>query len=255
MQLILDKQIQTQAGIVIRDFQLPRDRRTIAKILIGQVLPHRPFESSPRGEAWPALVLQVDVPPRAWEKKTTKPERPADSKEHQHGVDTQEKPGKSRGNTRNRKLLTRILSRFDLDLLGWVPNLDVIIIDVVGFEKTYQELLGDILKARSLVLDKLPRSALNDRDVLSGGSQYVAILAQSGYEFIVAFLAVRALGGAAVPLVDFFRSFRIPALIVERSLMDLPYISEACVLGVPYYEAKNLCGAVVRLKGGYAAAD
>jgi malonyl-CoA/methylmalonyl-CoA synthetase len=30
--------------------------------------------------------------------------------------------------------------------------------------------------------------------------------------------------------------------------MDLPYVAEACVLGVPYHEARQLCGAVIRLR-------
>jgi len=48
--------------------------------------------------------------------------------------------------------------------------------------------------------------------------------------------------------VIFFRYFQIPALKVEASLMSLPYIADACVLGVPYHEARQLCGAVVRLQ-------
>lgn len=42
--------------------------------------------------------------------------------------------------------------------------------------------------------------------------------------------------------------FRIPTLLVETNLMDLPYISEACIVAVPDKNFKHLCGAVVRLK-------
>jgi malonyl-CoA/methylmalonyl-CoA synthetase len=45
-----------------------------------------------------------------------------------------------------------------------------------------------------------------------------------------------------------YRFCRIPALPVENGLLDLPYISEACVLGVPHTIAKELCAAVVRLR-------
>lgn len=34
---------------------------------------------------------------------------------------------------------------------------------------------------------------------------------------------------------------------MEQTLLDLPYISDACVLAVPDHEAKELCAAVVRL--------
>jgi malonyl-CoA/methylmalonyl-CoA synthetase len=36
--------------------------------------------------------------------------------------------------------------------------------------------------------------------------------------------------------------------VVEASLMDLPYVADACVLGVPYHEARQLCGAVIKLR-------
>lgn len=32
--------------------------------------------------------------------------------------------------------------------------------------------------------------------------------------------------------------------------MDLPYVAEACVVGVPHQEVRELCGAVVRLING-----
>ncbi|KAK5994002.1 Acyl-CoA ligase oryP-like protein [Cladobotryum mycophilum] len=45
----------------------------------------------------------------------------------------------------------------------------------------------------------------------------------------------------------FYQGFRIPTVQVELALTSLPYVTEACVLGVPDHEAKELCGAVVRL--------
>ncbi len=53
-----------------------------------------------------------------------------------------------------------------------------------------------------------------------------------------------------------YRFTKISALQVEASLLDLPYISEACVLGIPHTIAKELCGAIVRLRpGGALTAD
>lgn len=45
-----------------------------------------------------------------------------------------------------------------------------------------------------------------------------------------------------------FQSFQISTIRVENGLMDLPYISEACVLGVPFPDAKSLCAAIIRTK-------
>ncbi|KAK1244208.1 hypothetical protein MKX08_002346 [Trichoderma sp. CBMAI-0020] len=44
-----------------------------------------------------------------------------------------------------------------------------------------------------------------------------------------------------------FRQYRIPSVQVEVALTALPYVTEACVLGVPDNEAKEICAAVVRL--------
>lgn len=44
-----------------------------------------------------------------------------------------------------------------------------------------------------------------------------------------------------------FRHYRIPSVQVEVALTALPYVTEACVLGVPDNEAKEICAAVVRL--------
>lgn len=37
--------------------------------------------------------------------------------------------------------------------------------------------------------------------------------------------------------------------------MGLAYIADACVVAVPDYESKQLCGAIIRLKRGYARTD
>ncbi|KAK2865068.1 hypothetical protein FQN49_003946 [Arthroderma sp. PD_2] len=72
--------------------------------------------------------------------------------------------------------------------------------DVVGFEKSYPELLGDILRTRDLLRAQLPALAFNERGILCKESQYIAILSRSCYEFVVAFFAIRSVGGACIPL-------------------------------------------------------
>ena len=47
-----------------------------------------------------------------------------------------------------------------------------------------------------------------------------------------------------------FGIFQFSTVVVERGLTDLPYISEACVIGVPNHETGQLCAAVVRLRCG-----
>lgn len=45
-----------------------------------------------------------------------------------------------------------------------------------------------------------------------------------------------------------FGDSRISALKVERALIKLPYIHDACVVAVPVAEKKQLCGAVITVK-------
>lgn len=81
-----------------------------------------------------------------------------------------------------------------------VSGSHVIIEDFVGFKKTYPELLGDVLKTRDQLKSLLLASNFDERGLLREESVYVTALTRTGYEFVVAFFAVRALGGAYVPL-------------------------------------------------------
>lgn len=87
-----------------------------------------------------------------------------------------------------------------LDAAHHVTDSQTIIKDAFGFEKTYPELLSDVLETRSRLRSDLPSSALDERGLLRDETPYVAAMTRSGYEFVVAFFAVRALGGAFVPL-------------------------------------------------------
>lgn len=53
----------------------------------------------------------------------------------------------------------------------------------------------------------------------------------------------------------FFHGYRIATLEVENSLIDLPYIAEAYVVGVPDYEAKELCAALIRIRKNAISED
>lgn len=80
------------------------------------------------------------------------------------------------------------------------PNSEVIIKDFSGFEKTYPQLLSDILETRDQLKSSLPASQLGENGLLREENIYVTALTRTGYEYAVAFFAVRALGGAYVPL-------------------------------------------------------
>ncbi len=73
-----------------------------------------------------------------------------------------------------------------------------------GFEKTYAELLDDILQTVHRLRNALPPSMLDEGGVFhvlrDDCSPYIGILVKSGYEFIVAFFAIRAIGGACMPI-------------------------------------------------------
>jgi hypothetical protein len=81
-----------------------------------------------------------------------------------------------------------------------VPSSQVMIKDFVGFEKTYPEILSDVLKTRDQLKSLLPSSNFDERGLLRQEHVYVTALTRSGFEYVVAFFAVRSLGGAYVPL-------------------------------------------------------
>jgi malonyl-CoA/methylmalonyl-CoA synthetase len=70
--------------------------------------------------------------------------------------------------------------------------------DRLGVEKTYIQLLADVLALRTAVRALLPSTTLEDLE--HGAEIYIGVLAAGGYEYAVAVLAVLALGAAAVPM-------------------------------------------------------
>jgi malonyl-CoA/methylmalonyl-CoA synthetase len=81
-----------------------------------------------------------------------------------------------------------------------ISGSEVIIKDFSGFEKTYPQLLSDVLETRNQLKSLLPASHFDENGLLHEENEYVTALTRTGYEYAVAFFAVRALGGAYVPL-------------------------------------------------------
>lgn len=75
----------------------------------------------------------------------------------------------------------------------------IIIHDAYGFHKSYSDLLGDIIETRAVLWTNLLPTSLNAQGILRNDCPYVCVLTRTGYEFIVAFFAIRAIGGACVP--------------------------------------------------------
>jgi malonyl-CoA/methylmalonyl-CoA synthetase len=70
-----------------------------------------------------------------------------------------------------------------------------------GVEKTYAELLADVLNLRHVIKTLLDPQIL--KWIEDGQEIFIGVLAAGGYEFGVGMLAVLALGAAAVPMGEF----------------------------------------------------
>ncbi|KAM3458915.1 hypothetical protein MY3296_000062 [Beauveria thailandica] len=102
------------------------------------------------------------------------------------------------------------------------PQSRIIIHDLYGLQKTYPELLADILYTRSQLESALPATFFNENGLLNGHHLYQTACTKTGYEFAVAFFAVRALGGAFVPL--------DAAASLERRADTLTKVNSSCIL-------------------------
>lgn len=87
-----------------------------------------------------------------------------------------------------------------LDAARTVPGSRVMIHDTYGLQKTYPELLADVLYTKGQLESVLPATCFNEKGLLREEFLYQTACTKTGYEFAVAFFAVRALGGALVPL-------------------------------------------------------
>ncbi|KAF2093314.1 adenylate-forming enzyme AfeA [Rhizodiscina lignyota] len=115
------------------------------------------------------------------------------------------------------------------------PFMEVVVHDVMGFEKSYADLVADVLSTRTAVLQKLPPLALNERGLLHHEAPYMFIVVKSGYEFLVGLFAIRALGGAAIPLAN--------DILPEQAYFWLKTTRATCILyGKDCdQEARNIC--------------
>jgi malonyl-CoA/methylmalonyl-CoA synthetase len=76
----------------------------------------------------------------------------------------------------------------------------IMVHDVCGFEKTYPAILGDVIHMRHIIRSHLSAIKTNEHGSLCEERPYIAVISKSGYEFIVAFFAIRAMGGVCMPL-------------------------------------------------------
>lgn len=98
--------------------------------------------------------------------------------------------------------------------------LQIMVHDVLGFEKSYSHLMGDIEQTRQDLLAQLPSSGF-DKRALFAEIQNVGIMTRSAYEFLVAFFAVLAIGGAAMPLGEQIVKTELAGWLIVSSLWPL----------------------------------
>ena len=68
----------------------------------------------------------------------------------------------------------------------------------LGFERSYLELLTDVLSLRRILLSLVPTAVLARLN--ADKETYVGVLAAGGYEYTVAVIAIIAIGAAVVPM-------------------------------------------------------
>lgn len=91
----------------------------------------------------------------------------------------------------NSPLFTKLLRHARRNLLAIRDN-------ILKIEKSYGELLSDVLAYRGFLESVLGEEVL--QRIENREEVYVGVLAAGGYEFTVALLAVLALGAAVVPM-------------------------------------------------------
>ena len=70
----------------------------------------------------------------------------------------------------------------------------------LGIDANYVQLLTDVVHARRTLEEQLQTAILSDSRVISDSRPYIFVAAPIDYEFIVATLAILAIGAAFVPL-------------------------------------------------------
>lgn len=72
--------------------------------------------------------------------------------------------------------------------------------DDYGVDANYDDLIRDIIHVRRVLQKQLPESSFDENGLLREDASSIAFLAFSGYNFIISFLAIVALGGVCIPL-------------------------------------------------------
>ncbi|KAK0724102.1 hypothetical protein B0H67DRAFT_640675 [Lasiosphaeris hirsuta] len=122
---------------------------------------------------------------------------------------------------------------------------DTVIHDARGFQKTYAELLGDVVQTANSLRKALPPSAFDRQGLLRQDSPYVSVLVRSGYEFIVAFFAIRCLGGACMPIAS--------GILVEEAHYLISKAKAICLLAGDgcHDTAAEICVSDKKPQGGH----
>ncbi|KAH0827233.1 hypothetical protein AYO21_09081 [Fonsecaea monophora] len=93
----------------------------------------------------------------------------------------------------------------------------------LGLEKTYTEILSDVLSFRSVVERSLSEKTISA--IERGDEVYIGVMAAGGYEFTVAVLTILALGAAVVPIATSAPVAEV-AYFVTKSRQALLLVSE-----------------------------
>ncbi|KAL7905876.1 acyl-CoA synthetase-like protein [Trichoderma velutinum] len=102
--------------------------------------------------------------------------------------------------------------------------------DDYGVDANYNDLIRDIIHVRRVLQKQLPASSFDVNGVLRKDASSIAFLAFSGYNFIVSFFAIVALGGVCVPLSTglsaeeasfFLKKTKATGIIAESNTLDM----------------------------------
>jgi acyl-CoA synthetase (AMP-forming)/AMP-acid ligase II len=90
---------------------------------------------------------------------------------------------------------------------------------IAGVEKTFHDLLSDVLALRGEIEKNLSRETLHE--LAEDKEVYIGLLAPGGYEYTVGFVAIIALGAAVVPMGE-RHTIRIARKTNKAQLLDFP---------------------------------
>ncbi|KAH8200302.1 hypothetical protein TruAng_005518 [Truncatella angustata] len=116
-----------------------------------------------------------------------------------------------------------------------VPVSEVIIKDFAGFEKTYPQLLSDVLETRDRLKSSLPASNFGEKGLLREENVYVTALTRTGYEYAVAFFAKEERNVNSRP--DPRAALDRQASVISRAKSDCVLFDRGCTAELERLEA------------------